>query len=99
MGDEFMTIGEKIKQLRLARGLDMVMLGNASGLPKQKIWQLEHGYCEYPAIPTLIKIAKGLGCTVVDIISEPLGIESSKFKSTDYPCENADKCPFFKKKE
>lgn len=86
-----MTIGEKIKEIRLSKGLTMVEVGDRAGLMKQRIWQLENSNA-YPTIPMLMKVSEGLGCTVVDLIAEPLEI--------DLPiCANTNNCPFFKKKE
>ncbi len=84
----------------------MVEVGEKAGLMKQRIWQLENSDA-YPTLPMLMKVAEGLGCTVVDLIAEPLEIElksshihaSAKKKDTDYPCANAETCMFFKKKE
>lgn len=87
-----MTIGEKIKEIRKSKGFSMVQVADGAGMMKQKIWQLENDRLGYPTIPVLMKVAESLGCTVVDLIAEPLGINIPI-------CANMSGCKFFKKKE
>jgi hypothetical protein len=44
-----------------------------------------------PTIPTLQNLAKGLDCSIFDIIDEPLGRAQSR-------CIHAEKCIFYNKK-
>ena len=100
-----MTIGQKIKEIREAKDWTLEQVANLTGLTRQRILAIENG-TGYPLVPTLIKISDALGCSVVDLLNEPLGLglpvrrfgPEPKKKPTDYPCANAEKCMFFKKK-
>lgn len=55
----------------------------------------------YPLIPTLMRVSKALGCSLYDLINEPLGLTSDGGKGNgtdDDACANSKTCPFFKKK-
>ncbi len=101
-----MTIGQKIKEIRESKGWTLEQVANLTGLTRQRIQAIENGK-GYPLIPTLIKFSKVLGCSVADILNEPLelGLKNGiipaepKKKPTDYPCANAEKCMFFTRKE
>ena len=43
-----------------------------------------------PTIPILQKLAKGLDCTIFDIIDEPLGRKKDK-------CIHSEICPFYQR--
>lgn len=99
LGD-YMTIGEKIKQIRESKKMTQEQVGNLCGMTKQRIHQVE--ICTtYPRLSTIISISKAMDCPLRDILNEPLqlGFTESTKKDTDYPCKNASKCMFFKKKE
>ena len=83
------TIGQKLNELRKELGITIEELGNRSGISRQQInyYELERGL---PTIPTLQKLAKGLECSVFDIIDEPLGRE-------DGMCIHFRKCMFYNK--
>lgn len=81
-----------MKQIELARLLDMT---------RQQLQVIEES-SGYPRIQTLIRIAKALGCPLRDLLNEPLQLglaEPPKIVDADFPCANAKKCMFFKKKE
>lgn len=84
------TIGQKLREIRENLKLSVAEVSKKSGLPKQKIYyyELDKGM---PTIPTLQKLAKGLDCTIFDIIDEPLGRTQSK-------CIHADRCIFYNKR-
>ena len=97
-----MTIGQKIKEIREAKGWTMEQVANLTNLSRQRIQAIESG-TGYPLIPTLIKFSKVLGCSVVDFLNEPLELglperKDQRQKPPDYPCANAEKCMFFKPK-
>lgn len=95
-----MTIGEKIKELRIAKGMPLEELGFRCGISRQRMQAIEAG-TGYPLIPTLMRVSKALGCSLYDLINEPLGLASNGGKNNgadDDACANAVKCPFFKKK-
>ncbi len=84
------TIGERLRELRTEQGLTLEELATRCGLLKQSIsyYELDRGTDKISVLQTL---AKGLGCTIFDIIDEPLGRE-------DAMCIHAPKCPFYNKK-
>ena len=61
-----------------------------SGIKPQRVsfYEMDKGV---PTIPILLKLAKGLECTIFDIIDEPLGRKADK-------CIHAEKCVFYQKK-
>ena len=93
-----MTIGEKIRELREAKGITVEGLGNLCGITRQRMQAIETSP-GYPLIPTIQKIARALGCPMRDLLDEPLELHLAApdpLKNTDCPCENAEKCMFFK---
>lgn len=99
-----MTIGQKIKEIREARHMTQMQVANITNLTRQRVQAIEHG-TGCPLIPTLMRVSEALGCSLLDLINEPLelGLPERKIdpeakKPTDYPCTNAEKCPFFKKR-
>lgn len=59
---------EKIKRTRLEKGMSQVELANRSGLPKQRIYDLESGRVSWDktTVRTAQKIAHALSCTIDD---------------------------------
>lgn len=51
--------GEKLKQLRDAKGLSIPQVAGLSGVSRQAIWEIENGKSE-PKFSTIQSIAKGL---------------------------------------
>lgn len=83
------TIGERLKEIRENVGISTTEMSKKCCITAQKIsfYELDKGM---PTIPTLQKLAKGLDCTIFDIIDEPFGRVDSK-------CIHADKCMFYNK--
>lgn len=81
------TIGQKLKEIRDRLKISTTEMSKRCGITVQKInfYELDKGM---PTIPTLQKLAKGLDCTIFDIIDEPLGRTQSK-------CIHASKCMFY----
>ena len=65
-----MTIGERIKQARKAKGLTQEELAEKLGCTKQSIAQYEKGR-RSPKIDGLIKIAESLNIPTSDLLGEP----------------------------
>lgn len=84
------TIGNRLREIRENLELSVLEISEKSGIPTQRIYfyELDKGI---PTIPTLQKLAKGLGCTIFDIIDEPLGRTQSR-------CIHSDKCMFYNKR-
>jgi transcriptional regulator with XRE-family HTH domain len=62
------TIGDKIKQLRNKQGLTQDELARKSDLPYTTLTKIETNVITKPSIQTVIKIAKGLGITLDDLM-------------------------------
>jgi len=64
------TIGNKIKQLRNKRGLTQAELARKSDLPYTTLTKIETNVITKPSIQTVMKIAKGLGISIDDLIKD-----------------------------
>ena len=62
------TIGDKIKQLRNKQGLTQDELARKADLPYTTLTKIESNVITKPTIQTVIKIAKGLGISIDDLI-------------------------------
>jgi XRE family transcriptional regulator of biofilm formation len=56
-----MTVGERVKELRLKRGMTPVALAAAAGVTDSAILQLEQGLTKQPSFVNGLKIARALG--------------------------------------
>ena len=61
-------IGNKIKQLRNKQGLTQDKLARKSDLPYTTLTKIETNVITKPSIQTVIKIAKGLGIGIDDLM-------------------------------
>ena len=62
------TIGDKIKQLRNKQGLTQDELARKSDLPYTTLTKIETNVITKPSIQTVMKIAKGFGIGVDDLM-------------------------------
>jgi len=62
------TIGDKIKLLRNKQGLTQDELARKSDLPYTTLTKIETNVITKPSIQTVIKIAKGLGISLDDLM-------------------------------
>ncbi|MDQ3707157.1 MAG: XRE family transcriptional regulator [Chloroflexota bacterium] len=62
-----MTLGERLKQARLARNLSLTALARASGLSKGFLSQVESGATN-PSLGSLRRLAEALSLTVSDLV-------------------------------
>lgn len=62
------TIGDKIKQLRNKQGLTQDELARKSDLPYTTLTKIESNVITKPTIQTVVKIAKGLGIGLDDLM-------------------------------
>ncbi|MDO8551418.1 MAG: helix-turn-helix transcriptional regulator [bacterium] len=62
------TIGNKIKQLRNKQGLTQDELARKADLPYTTLTKIETNVITKPSIQTVMKIAKGLGTSVDDLM-------------------------------
>lgn len=63
------TIGDKLKQLRNKQGLTQDELARKSDLPYTTLTKIETNVITKPSIQTVMKIAKGLGVTIDNLMS------------------------------
>ncbi len=62
------TIGDKIRQLRNKQGLTQDELARKSDLPYTTLTKIESNVITKPTIQTVVKIAKGLGVSIDDLM-------------------------------
>ena len=62
------TIGDKIKQLRNKQGLTQDELARKANLPYTTLTKIETNVITKPTIQTVVKIAKGLGVSLDDLM-------------------------------
>ena len=62
------TIGDKIKQLRNKQGLTQDELARKANLPYTTLTKIETNVITKPSIQTVVKIAKGLGIGIDDLM-------------------------------
>jgi len=62
------TIGDKIKQLRNKRGLTQDKLARKADLPYTTLTKIETNVITKPSIQTVVKIAKGLGISLDELM-------------------------------
>ena len=62
------TIGDKIKQLRNKQGLTQDELARKADLPYTTLTKIETNVIIKPSIQTVMKITKGLGISVDDLM-------------------------------
>lgn len=72
-----MNMGEKINELRLAKGMTLEELGNKVGVGKSTVRKWETGMIENMRRDKIVKIAEALGCTVAYL----LGLEENGYKT------------------
>lgn len=59
----------KLRQVRMNKGLTQVELSKKSGVSRSKISQYESGQM-FPRVPTLLKLAHALDCTMDDLVEQ-----------------------------
>jgi len=64
-----MTIGEKIRQLREGQHLSQAELERRTGIKREYISKIENNELDNPTYKTLLKIAKGLGINITDLVA------------------------------
>ena len=62
------NIGDKIKQIRNKQGITQDELARKSEIPYTTLTKIESNVITKPTIQTVIKIAKGLGITIDELI-------------------------------
>ncbi|WP_296710637.1 helix-turn-helix transcriptional regulator [Rhodoblastus sp.] len=81
------SFGQKIRDLRKAKGLTLDQLATLTGSSKSYIWELENKNPPRPSAEKIVKIAEVLG-TTSDYLMDASGAENK---------ESADDLAFFRK--
>lgn len=67
-----MSIGAKLKELRLRKGSSLQHVADAVGASKAHIWELESGKSHNPSLDLLRRLAEHFGVTVAGLVGETL---------------------------
>jgi transcriptional regulator with XRE-family HTH domain len=62
------SIGDKIKKIRNKQGITQDQLARKAELPYTTLTKIESNVITKPTIQTVVKIAKGLGITIDDLM-------------------------------
>ena len=65
---KFRDIGDKVKEVRKAKGLTQDALAKKADIPYTTLTKLESNVITKPSIQTVEKIAKGLGITIDELL-------------------------------
>lgn len=65
-------LGPTIKRLRTERGMSLQKLGDAAGLSKAHVWDLERSASDNPSVEALAGLAGALGVPAVDLFRAAL---------------------------
>lgn len=74
-----MSLGQKIKQLRVEKGYSLGKLAETARVSKAYLSQLEKGVSKQPSAEILFKIASALGTTIADLLDKPVRVHSTDF--------------------
>ena len=69
-GSRGMTIGSKLKQMRLKKGESLQGVADGVGASKAHIWEIETGKSRNPSLDLLNRIADHFGTTVAELVGE-----------------------------
>jgi transcriptional regulator with XRE-family HTH domain len=92
-----MPIGERVKRLRQQRGLTQQALAMKAGLSISAVIHIERGRIPDPRGSTLLALARGLGTTVDDLLSEGHAVDLLRAAPPEKP--KRTRKPRGKKKE
>lgn len=65
-----MTIGARLKELRIRHGKSLQEVADAVGLSKAHVWNLEKGESANPSMEVLVKLATLFKVGVADLVGE-----------------------------
>ncbi len=65
---KFRDIGDKVKEVRKAKGLTQDALAKKADIPYTTLTKLESNVITKPSIQSVEKIAKGLGITIDELL-------------------------------
>jgi transcriptional regulator with XRE-family HTH domain len=61
-------IGDRLKRLRIAKGLGPVALSKAAGVARTALHRIEFGRTRNPSAPVLMRLADALGVTTDELL-------------------------------
>jgi transcriptional regulator with XRE-family HTH domain len=67
MAKEF---GERLRRLRIAKGIGPVALSKAAGVARTALHRIEGGHTKNPTAPVLKRLAGALGVTTDELLGE-----------------------------
>jgi len=59
-----MSLGSRLKELRITKGVSLQVVADAVGSSKPHIWELERGTTKNPSLALITKLAKYFGVSV-----------------------------------
>ena len=65
-----MSFAIKLNQLRVARRMSLQQVGDAIGISKAHVWNLEKGKAENPSMELVVKFADLFQVRVADLVGE-----------------------------
>ena len=63
------TLGDRVRELRKARGWSQQRLGDEAGVTAQTVWLLETHQLKDVKLSTLSKIAEAMGVSLTDLLA------------------------------
>ncbi len=73
----------KLRTLRVRQGLTLVEAAKKTGVTRATLSELERGH-RHPVAPTLVKIAKGYGVPVEELLEEPVPLAEVPERGFDF---------------
>jgi transcriptional regulator with XRE-family HTH domain len=67
--------GEHLRRLRKDKGMTLEQVGQAAGISKSYVWELENRPAQRPSAQVMHNLATVLGVTVQDLLGEPAPVE------------------------
>lgn len=65
-----MSFATKLNQLRVAKRMSLQQVGDAIGISKAHVWNLEKGKAENPSMELVLKLADLFQVRVADLVGE-----------------------------
>ena len=78
------TLGDQVKQTRLALGMTQQQLAERSGLAQNVIAEIENGKRENLTLPTIYKLAAGLNCQFIPQLMVQKDISAVREEQSEY---------------
>lgn len=76
-----MSIGSRLKQLRMRKGQSLQQVADAVGSSKAHIWELETGRSANPSVALLTRLADHFGVSTAYLVGEDVGADEGRIGS------------------